>query len=141
MSTERTLAQIGIAVVEHRGRYLVGLRGPDSSLAGFAEFPGGKCLPKESPGLAACRECLEETGLQVKTVDLLMRRTFVYPTGPVDLHFWLCRPADPETVAVTHQGFHWVPGVELDSLKFPEANLPLIQELVQRAKDAHGQQR
>lgn len=141
MSTERTVPQIGIAVVEYRGRYLVGLRGPDGPLAGFAEFPGGKCLPKESPGLAACRECHEETGLQVKTVDLLMRRTFVYPHGPVDLHFWLCRPADREQVADSHQGFRWIPGVELDSLKFPEANLPLIEELVQRAKDTHGQHR
>ena len=96
---------------------------------------------QESSGLAACRECLEETGLQVKTVDLLMRRTFTYPHGPVDLHFWLCRPADPEQVAESHRGFRWVPGIELDALKFPEANLPLIQELVQRAKEARGQDR
>jgi mutator protein MutT len=141
MTSERTPQPIGIAVVEFRGRYLVGLRGPESSLPGHAEFPGGKCLPKESPGLAACRECLEETGLQVKTVDLLMRRTFAYPTGSVDLHFWLCRPADPEQVAEKHQGFRWVPGVELDSLKFPEANLPLIKELVRRATESHGQSR
>jgi mutator protein MutT len=141
MSTEGNPQSIGVAVVEHRGRYLVGLRGPDGPLAGFAEFPGGKCLPKESPGVAACRECLEETGLPVKTVDLLMRRTFVYAHGPVDLHFWLCRPADPETVADRHQDFRWVPGVELDSLKFPEANLPLIRELVERAQAAHARER
>ena len=49
--------RIGIAVVEHEGRYLVGTRGPDGPLAGYAEFPGGKCLPDELPEMCAIREC------------------------------------------------------------------------------------
>ena len=51
------IKRIGIAVVEHAGRYLVGIRGPDVPLAGYAEFPGGKCLPNESPEDCAVREC------------------------------------------------------------------------------------
>lgn len=121
---------IGIAIVEHDGRYLVGIRGEDGPLPGYAEFPGGKCEPNESPAECACRECLEETGLAVVVERLLLRREFDYPYGTVDLHFWLCRPAQPKTVADAHRGFRWIAGHELPSLRFPEANAPVIDMLV-----------
>ncbi|MGQ0633064.1 MAG: (deoxy)nucleoside triphosphate pyrophosphohydrolase [Planctomycetaceae bacterium] len=124
---------IGIAVVEHRGRYLVGIRPAGLELAGFSEFPGGKCRPGESSGVCACRECLEETGLEVYTVELLMRRSSSYPHGTFDLNFWLCRPSPKATVTESHNGYRWVPASELASLKFPEANAPLI-ELLGKAK-------
>lgn len=120
---------IGIAVVEYRGRYLIGLRGAGSPLEGHAEFPGGKCQPHESAAACACRECLEETGLEVRAIDLLMHRTFEYPYDTLDLEFWLCRPVPRATVAEDHRGYRWVPAAELPALKFPEANLPLIQVL------------
>ena len=69
------IKRIGIAVVEQAGHYLVGLRGPDVPLAGYAEFPGGKCLPNESPEDGAVRECREESGLLV-TVDRLLLRLY-----------------------------------------------------------------
>jgi mutator protein MutT len=123
--------RIGIAVVEYRGRYLVGIRPAGKPLAGYAEFPGGKCLPEESPAQCACRECFEETGLRVRTVDLLMHREFEYEHGMLDLHFWLCRPMEAEEVADLHQEFRWVPAAKLSSLQFPEANQPLIEVLGQ----------
>jgi len=126
---EEKPTQIGIAVVEHRGRYLVGMRPADGPLGGCSEFPGGKCRPGETSGLCARRECLEETGLEVRAVDLLMHRTFTYPHGTFDLHFWLCHPAPRAEVADSHKGYLWVPASELRSLQFPEANLPLIDVL------------
>jgi 8-oxo-dGTP diphosphatase len=120
---------IGIAVVEHAGRYLVGLRPAGSPLAGYAEFPGGKCLPGESPAACACRECLEETGLEVVPVKLLHECRHVYPHGAVHLHFWLCVAAHAATIAVEHRGYRWVPAAELPTHRFPEANLPLIAQL------------
>lgn len=125
---------IGIAVVESRGRYLVGIRPAGAPLEGFAEFPGGKCHPGETPGLCACRECLEETGLEVAAVDLLMHRVFTYPHGTFDLHFWLCRPTPKAVVADEHRGYRWVPASELSSLHFPEANLPLIEVLASQKR-------
>lgn len=123
------ISRIGIAVVEYRGRYLVGTRSADSPLPGLAEFPGGKCLPDESPARCACRECLEETGLEVQPIDLLMHREFTYPHGTFDLQFWLCRPTSRSAVGESCQGYRWVPTAELSTLKFPDANLPLIEVL------------
>ena len=123
---------IGVAVVEQNGCYLVGIRDNDGPLSGYAEFPGGKCRPRESPEHCTLRECREETGLDVISVKLLLNRQFTYPHGTVDLHFWLCRPADAEKVAEKHHGFRWIPAAELVALQFPEANEPLIELLIAR---------
>lgn len=120
---------IGIAVVEHQQRYLVGVRGPDVPLAGFAEFPGGKCGTNESPADCAVRECLEESGLTVTVKRLLTRIEFEYPHGRVDLHFFLCHPANPEDVAERHHAFWWATTAELRNLTFPEANAGIIRFL------------
>ncbi len=118
--------QIGIAVVEHAGRFLVGVRGEGSPLAGFAEFPGGKCWPEETPALCAVRECREETGLDVEPFRLLDRRIHSYDHVTVELFFWLCRPLHPEQAAEEHQGFRWVPREDLKGLNFPAANEHII---------------
>ncbi|MGH7129338.1 MAG: (deoxy)nucleoside triphosphate pyrophosphohydrolase [Planctomycetaceae bacterium] len=131
-SPQAAAVSIGIAVVEHRGRYLIGTRGDDGPLPGLAEFPGGKLLPGETPSECARRECVEETGLAVVPVELLLRREFRYPHATLDLHFFLCRPADPAAVAEDHRGCRWVPASELAALRFPEANAPLIARLASR---------
>lgn len=117
---------IGIAVVEHRGMYLVGTRGPDAPLAGLAEFPGGKCRAGESPAECARRECREESGLDVEPVELLHNTRHDYPEVTVDLHFWRCRVADESAVAAEHTGFRWVPLAELSLLEFPAGNKEVI---------------
>lgn len=129
--------RIGIAIVEHEGCILVGVRGVDVPLPGKAEFPGGKCLANESPADCAARECLEETSLKVRPVRLLETRTHEYPNGPLELHFWLCEPLDAQTVRVDHQGFRWVPREELKSLDFPEANECVVQVLSKHMEN-HG---
>jgi mutator protein MutT len=114
--------------------YLVGKRSSEGPLPEADEFPGGKCQPGESAAAAARRECLEETGMEVRSIDLLMRRAFPYPHGNVELEFWLCRPVNPDAVnAAGAGGFRWIPAEELSRLSFPEANKPLIQFLVDHA--------
>ncbi len=129
---------IGIAVVEHAGAFLVGCRPKNAPLAGMAEFPGGKCRPGEVPGDCAVRECMEETGLAVVPVELLMRVPFEYPHGAVDLHFWLCTPRAASDVAAEHRSYRWVPRKELGELPFPEANKPVIALLAEGDSQRHG---
>ncbi len=125
--------RIGLAVVEYADRFLVGVRGEESPLPGFAEFPGGKCEVDESPADCAVRECLEETGLIVRAVRLLEERTHDYAHGTVQLHFWLCEAVDPEKIADRHQGFRWVSREELKTVNFPAANEPVIALLTREA--------
>lgn len=130
--THPEYTQIGIAVVKHDGRFLVGVRGGVDSLTGLAEFPGGKCDPDEKPRDAALRECREETGLLVVPVQELQQLVWEYPEDTVELHFWLCQPTQPEFIEEHHQGFRWVRREELLTLQFPPANrevLDLLAEL------------
>lgn len=124
---------IGIAVVLHEGRCLVGRRGPEGPLPGYREFPGGKCRPGESPRDCACRECREETGLKVTAVERLDCTTFAYPHATVELHFWRCRPAAIADVCPSHSGYVWVDLAELASLKFPPANAGVLERLLRLA--------
>lgn len=122
----RPAVPIGVAVVEQGGSYLVGARPEGVPLAGYAEFPGGKCEPGETPEACAVRECFEEAGLAVEPVRRLERRTWDYPHGRVELSFVLCRPAGDAEPKGT---FRWVPRADLTGLRFPEANAAVLELL------------
>ena len=127
----RTHKVIGVAVVRDGNNYLVGIRGREGPLAGFAEFPGGKVHPGESPANCAVRECEEETGLVVNAVRELVVHRQAYDYGSVELHFWECTLRDDQTPAVDHRGFVWVAASELSRYPFPDGNrtvLPLLRE-------------
>ena len=129
---------VGIAVVSHGDCYLVGTRPVGAPLAGFAEFPGGKCEPGETPEQCALRECLEETGLVVRGVRLLLRQSFAYAHGEVDLHFWLCHPVRPDEVPGECRGFRWCPVGELSGRRFPDGNAEVIRLLTEQPRSASG---
>lgn len=57
--------QVVAAVVSRGDEFLVCRRGPDKRYPGLWEFPGGKCEPGESIGIAARRELREELGVNV----------------------------------------------------------------------------
>jgi hypothetical protein len=68
--------------------------------------------------------------LSVVAVKVLLNAAFEYPHGTVDLHFWLCHPADPAAVTESHQAFRWVSPSDFHAYKFPEGNHRLIELLV-----------
>ena len=132
------IQRVAIAVVEHAGCYLVGMRKSGQVLSGFAEFPGGKCLPNEERSRCAIRECREETGLDVTAIRQLSACRHTYPHGTVELEFWLCRPSEGAATAIAgDRGYEWVPAQALKSLPFPDANRTVI-ELLTAAPDRAG---
>jgi 8-oxo-dGTP diphosphatase len=130
------MMQIGIALVERDGFYLVGERGLDAPLAGYSEFPGGKCRPGESPADCAVRECLEETGLRVEVRGLRRIVTHHYEHGPVELHFYDCKLREGQEADALKRPFHWVRADQLADFHFPPANDQVVQELLCRAAGA-----
>ena len=123
---------IGIAIVHHENRILVGKRSADSHLAGLSEFPGGKAAPQESLAACAIRECFEETGLRVDVDSLLHRQTHEYSDRSVDLSFFLCRLHDPDEFVAPGAPFEWVSLVDINELTFPEGNQQVLQILQDR---------
>jgi len=126
-----TATRIGIAVVRARDHVVVGLRGPSQTLSGFAEFPGGKCHPDESPEHCAVRECLEETGLTVTARRQVHVQNWSYDHGDVELHFWLCElDASDVQLPECTAPFRWVSLHDLPNLNFPPANAVCLVQLM-----------
>jgi 8-oxo-dGTP diphosphatase len=118
------------AVIARGDTFLVTRRPRGAHLAGFWEFPGGKCEAGES--LAAClrRELLEELGAGAVVGHELLAVTHHYPERSVELHFLACElTQDP--VPLLGQEMRWVARRELGSLRFPPADDELIA-LLQR---------
>lgn len=127
---ENSIRKIGIAIIEQDGSYLLGTRGEGQVLAGKTEFPGGKCEEGETIQECLVRESLEETGLLIIPVEELENKSFTYPHGTVDLHFWICSPKEPASPAPV--GYFWVKASKLKNYSFPEANQSVIEKLISR---------
>ena len=72
-----TAIVVAAAVIERNGELLVTCRQPGVHLAGYWEFPGGKCEPAET--LAAClaRELREELDVEVRVAEELFSTAMV----------------------------------------------------------------
>ncbi len=120
---------VGIGLVRREDCFLVRRRPAGTVYAGYWEFPGGKCEPGELPGQAAARECLEEIGVRVVVGPLRRVTTHRYPHGLVELFFYDCTTEDSAAEPAEDSGFQWVPASRLGSLRFPEANETVLEDL------------
>jgi mutator protein MutT len=127
---------VGIALIERCGCYLVRQRPPGTAMAGYWEFPGGKCESGETAAAAAARECREEIGVDVVVGALRREVEHRYPHGWVLLSYFDCVTRVPGAEPDPSTGFRWVRGHALPGLLFPEANEPILVELARaRAAD------
>jgi mutator protein MutT len=125
---------VGIGLIRRGDRFLVRLRPEGTVYAGYWEFPGGKCEPGESPEQATARECLEETGLVVRVGRLRRVIEHHYAHGHVRLHFYDCEPEiESAGDRPIESGCRWIQASALSGLRFPEANEPILEELIAEA--------
>lgn len=92
------LAGVSAVVLDDAGRVLLGRRADNGRWA----VVSGILEPGEQPALAAARECVEETGVEVEVVALAsvtVSELVTYPNGDqaqyLDVCFW-CRPVGGE---------------------------------------------
>jgi mutator protein MutT len=116
------------AIVERGGAFLVTRRVDGAHLAGYWEFPGGKCEPNET--LHACleREIREELDAGISVGEEIFTVSHSYPERDVELHFFACDLLT-EPRPLLGQDMKWVPRGELASLAFPPADEALIARL------------
>ena len=126
---------VAVAIVEHKGQFLVGVRPESVPLAGLAEFPGGKVHDAETAAAAAVRECREETGLQIVVDREFFSTCHRYDHGLLKIQFFLCRLAASER-SRPNSPFCWVTADELGTLEFPAANEPVTKMLLGLATPA-----
>jgi 8-oxo-dGTP diphosphatase len=116
------------AVIERDGRFLLGRRLTGTHLAGYWEFPGGKCDPGETHEACLRRELLEELGVESDIGTEIVVTEHAYPDRTVRLHFRRCRiEGDPRHLL--GQELRWVTREELTTIELPEADRELVQVL------------
>lgn len=130
-SPSRPLIVVLAAVIERDDCFLVTRRVEGTHLAGFWEFPGGKCEPGETHEGCLVREISEELGVTAVVGPEILTTEHVYPERTVRLHFRACSIAgEPEPLI--GQEVRWVRRSELTTLAFPPADDELIKKLTDK---------
>lgn len=111
-------------------------RGETTHLAGMWELPGGKIEQDEPPEVAARRELMEETGLEVAELRSLGVFSHEYSDRVVRLHAFAGQikmesPSSGLTLPVEHL---WIPAAHLTSIELPPANRPITACIIRLLK-------
>ena len=111
------------------GRLLITQRLADDTLGGYWEFPGGKVDPGEDLPAALHRELREEIGVETEIGAEIHRIVHAYPDRDVRLYFYDVRILSGEPQKLEVADLRWVTLDELMHYQFPEADLPLLNQL------------
>jgi len=124
----RRVHVVGAAIVEG-GRVFLARRGPDRSMPGKWEFPGGKVEAGEAPEAALVREVAEELDVEIELGRFLGRGEADHDGRTIVLDVWLARRVAGDPVSREHDAVGWFAAGELAALDWPEADLPLLGPL------------
>lgn len=116
-------------MIEREDAFLLTLRSPGTHLAGYWEFPGGKCHPAETHAEALRRELFEELDIVAEVGERVHQVTHAYPEKTVELHFYRCEFRG-QAKPMLGQDMRWVPRADLTTLPLPEADAALIVNLL-----------
>ena len=122
------------ALIDKDGRVLVAQRPEGKPMAGLWEFPGGKIKEGETPEFALCREIEEELGIDVRECCFtpVAFASHSYETFHLLMPLYVCRMWKGIVTPREGQAVRWMKINELYSLPMPEADVPLISQLMER---------
>ncbi len=98
---------------------------------GFWEFPGGKVEAGETIEQAMIRELDEEIGIRVTEQALFEHLEFDYPDKSLKFDFIAVTAFDNQPYGKEGQEGCWVDVGNLHQYTFPEANVPILERVVQ----------
>jgi 8-oxo-dGTP diphosphatase len=116
-------------VIRREGRFLITQRLPEDTLGGYWEFPGGKVEQGEELTAALRRELAEEVGVETEIGAQIHDFVYAYPERDVRLHFYEARILSGEPRRLEVADLAWVTPEEFTNYQFPEADLPLLNQL------------
>lgn len=133
------VVDVGLAVIVRSGPQVLITRRPTGTVyAGYWELPGGKVDADESPEQAAVREAREELGVNVRITGKLQTVEHTYAHASVRLHPLFCEHVDGELQNLQVAEHRWVALDELADFTFPEANAPIIEQIVRELRRVDG---
>ncbi len=93
------------------------------------EFPGGKVESEETLEEAIIREIKEELDAEIKVKSKYLTVRHEYPDFIVIMHSFLCEMLSKKIILKEHIDSKWLSNVELSSLDWAGADLPIIKKL------------
>jgi len=123
------VVEVAAGLVYREGRYLIARRNPGVHLAGFWEFPGGKCEVGETLEECLRRELFEELGIRIDVTIPFQIIRHEYEEKTVELHFFRCQIETGQATAIDCAEIRWVWPHELGDFVFPPADRPIIEAL------------
>jgi 8-oxo-dGTP diphosphatase len=115
------------AVIMRGGMILCAQRGPEGSLGGMWEFPGGKIEPCETARAALIREIDEELRCEISVGDQVTTTTHDYDFGTVTLTTFWCTLVAGEPVLTEHAAVQWRKPSDLADLAWAPADVPAVE--------------
>ena len=112
--------------IRRAGEVLAAQRGPEMSLAGQWEFPGGKIEDDETPEQALVRELEEELGVVVQVGGLVGRSVYETADRRLVLDVYWCEVRSGTLAPVEHSELRWVPIAQLADLDWAIADIPIV---------------
>ncbi|MEQ1637053.1 MAG: Nudix family hydrolase [Methylococcales bacterium] len=122
--------QVAVGVIKNaQDQVLVSLRHLHAHQGGLWEFPGGKVAAKETVNQALVRELREELGINVEAATPLITIQHAYADLSVQLNVMRIERYSGQPQGLEGQEIRWVASNDLEKLRFPEANAPIIKAI------------
>lgn len=122
------------ALIEQDGRVLIAKRGQGKERFGNWEFPGGTLEEGETPEQCLKRELLEELNITAEIGDLIGSNEHTYaPDFTIKLLVYRARVISGGLTLSDHEEIRWVKPGDLARYDFPQADRPIVEELVKKA--------
>ncbi|HGW6205315.1 TPA: (deoxy)nucleoside triphosphate pyrophosphohydrolase [Enterococcus faecalis] len=129
---KKEIRVVGAIIVEN-GKVLCCQRGPERALANLWEFPGGKIENGETEVQALERELQEELKIEVTIVkEEYAFCRYEYDFGFVNLTTFICYLESGEPQLTEHLQIKWLTPNELNQLEWAPADIPTVEELVEK---------
>ncbi|MFT5397492.1 MAG: 8-oxo-dGTP diphosphatase [Planctomycetota bacterium] len=116
------------------GHFLISKRQKGKHLQGLWELPGGKTEINETAREALCRELNEELGIDVLEAEPFIEVSHSYPDREILLDVWTVSQFTGEAHSREQQELQWIDFSQIKNFNFPEADLPVLDAIVNSAK-------
>ena len=125
----KRVIEVAAALIEEAGKFLVTQRPPNTHLALYWEFPGGKREPGESLETCLKREILEELNVFSEVETLVGEYIYDYPDRRVILYFYRCCIVNGTPEPKGCHDLKWITPGEIQEADFPPADISIIRML------------
>ena len=117
-------------IKDSSGAILLVRRGPEESLSGYWEFPGGKVELGETEQECLKRELKEELGIDIEVSRFIDQNYYVYDHGEFLLKAFEVLMTGGDMRLSVHDKLAWVEAVNLETYNLAPADIPIARSLI-----------